>query len=135
MYFLKSQIQGTTNLSSLNTVYSVDYELMHKRFGHPSKQVLENAKEHTKNFPWNIPIPQKTPICHGWAEGKMPSKSFPLSTTHATKTFQKIHSDLKSLLVESYHWFKYFVTFLDNYSSHLSIALLRNKDDTLPALK
>ena len=62
VYFLKSQIQGTAKLSSLDTVYSVDYELMHKRFGHPSKQVLENAKEHTKNFPRNIQIPQKTPV-------------------------------------------------------------------------
>ena len=57
----------------------VDYELLHRHFGHPSKDVLQKAVENTSNFPKDIKFPKHHPICRGCAEGKMPSASFPPS--------------------------------------------------------
>ena len=65
----------------------------------------------------------------------MPSKSFPPSTSRAKKPFEKIHSDLKSFPVESYHRYKYFIAFFDDYTSHGWIVLLRKKDDAIKALR
>ena len=111
----------------------MDYDLMHRRFGHPSKDVLKHAQSHTKGFP-TISFDKETFICSGCAQGKMFSLSFPTSNKHAKKLFDKVHSDLKSLPVESYHKYKYFITFVDNYSSFSWVVLLHNKALAISAL-
>ena len=41
---------------SIEAIYKVDYDLIHRRLGHPSKEVLKRAKDHTKGFPDGIII-------------------------------------------------------------------------------
>ena len=65
----------------------------------------------------------------------MTSKSFPQSLTHASKPFERIHSDLKSFPVESYHRYKYFISFLDDYSSYAWVVCIRTKDAAISALR
>jgi hypothetical protein len=56
-------------------IYQVDYDLMHRRLGHPSPEVLRRAKSHTKGFPDSVQIPTKPQLCPGCAQGKMPAAS------------------------------------------------------------
>ena len=77
--WLRVQVTPAANLLAKSTVFTVDYELMQCRFGHPSKEVLQKAAENTSDFPKNIKFPKNNPICQGCAEGKMPSASFPPS--------------------------------------------------------
>jgi transposase InsO family protein len=63
----------------------------------------------------------------------MHAHPFPVTETQAKEPFEKIHSDLKEFLVESYHRFKYMITFLDDYTSHGWIKFLRWKSDTIKA--
>ena len=65
----------------------------------------------------------------------MPSQAFPPSKTHMEKPFEKVHSNLKSFPVVSYHKYKYFISFVDNYTSFSWIVLLRNKALAIAALK
>ena len=65
----------------------------------------------------------------------MPAASHPLSLTWATEVFKRIHSDLKSFPVLSYHKYKYFIVFLDNYTSFAWITLLYDKASAITALK
>jgi len=109
-------------------------KIWHKCLGHPSKDVLKRAKE-LKDFPNDLVFPEHSPLCRGCAEGKMHSKSFPESDSQASKLFQLMHSDLKEFPVESYSKYIYIITFLDDYSSHAWIALLRKKSQTLTAFK
>lgn len=44
-------------------VNEVDYSTMHRRFAHPSKDVLAKAKEHTSGFPKKVEIPKDSLIC------------------------------------------------------------------------
>ncbi len=37
-----------SNDAKASLIYNVDYDLMHCRLGHPSKEVLRRAKDHTK---------------------------------------------------------------------------------------
>jgi hypothetical protein len=62
-------------------------------------------------------------------------KASPESDSRATKLFQIVHSDLKEFPVESYSRYKYLISFLDDYSSHAWVALLRKKSETLTAFK
>ena len=98
---------------------------MHRQLGHPSKDILSHAKDKTMGFPKGISFPKADPICPGCAKGKMPSKSFPTSESHATKPFEKIHSNLKSFSVVSYHKHKYYISFVDDYSSYSWIVCLQ----------
>src|SRR6266850_2456289 len=70
---------SSVNPTSLNLVLKEDYELMHRRFGHPSKDVMRRALQNTQGFP-KIDFPRSKPICPGCTQGKMPQKAFlPLS--------------------------------------------------------
>ncbi len=97
-------------------IYKVDYELMHKHLGHPSKDVLTNAPKHVKGFPRDLEVPSKSPVCPGCVQGKMPASAHPPSETRATVPFKRIHSNLKSFPMVLYHKYKYFVNFIDDYT-------------------
>jgi hypothetical protein len=122
------------SIADFTSIFKVDYDVWHKRFGHPSKDVLRRARK-LKNFPETLEIPESSPPCKGCAEGKQHSDSFPKSQSRAKKPFDLVHSDLKELPVLSYSKFKYLVSFLDDHSSHAWVVLLKKKSDTLPAFK
>jgi len=82
-----------------------------------------------------VQTPKFIPICPGCAQGKIKSRSFPESQSHATRLFELIHLDLKSLPVESYHKFKHFIVFIDDKSLHMWMANLRKKSDASKAIK
>jgi hypothetical protein len=60
-----SVIDVQAKASVFNTIYLVDYDLLHRHLGHPSKDVLSNAKSKTKGFPQDLQIPTDTPVCPG----------------------------------------------------------------------
>jgi len=116
-------------------IYLVDYDLMHRRLGHPSKDVMTHARRNVNGFPKSVTIPSQSPVCPGCAQGKMPASAHPPSDTRATAPFERIHSDLKSFPVVSYHKYKYFVSFIDDFTSYAWIVLLRDKASAITALK
>ena len=118
--------------STVQSIYIVDYEMMHKRLAHPSKDVLQKARKHLKDFP-QIEIPSEDHVCPGCAQGKMTNRPFPATTQRASRPFELIHSDLKSFPIESYHRFKYVIVFFDDYSSNAWTVNLRTKDAALTA--
>jgi Integrase core domain len=65
----------------------------------------------------------------------MTASSHPPSATRAKAAFEHIHSDLKSFPVELYHKYKYFVSFLDDFSLFTWIVLLWDKVSAILALK
>ena len=116
------------------SIYGIDYEIMHKRMAHPSKEVLQKAWKHLKGFP-EIEFPKEEHLCPGCAQGKMTNRSFPPSTRRASLPFQLIHSDLKSFPIESYHKHRYVIVFVDDYTSFMWTVNLRTKDAALTATK
>ena len=135
LFWLSARITPAATLLTMSGVSAPDYDTMHRRFGHPSKDVLRHASGNTKNFPSGISFPKNDPICRGCAEGKMPSQSFPPSVSRATKPFELVHTDLKALPTISYHKYKYFITFLDDFTSHGWIMLLKAKSDAQKAIR
>jgi hypothetical protein len=64
------------NTATFATIYKVDYDIWHKRLGHPSKDVLKRAKE-LKDFPNDLVFPEHSPLCRGCAEGIQSRTSVP----------------------------------------------------------
>jgi transposase InsO family protein len=136
VYWLDTSVTDIqAKVSIFNTIYSADYNLLHRRLGHPSKDVLSNAKSKMKGFHQDLQIPTDMPVCPGCMQGKMPASSHPPSATRVKAAFECIHSDLKSFPVGSYHKYKYFVSFLDDFSLFAWVVLLQDKASAILALK
>ena len=133
IYVIRALAACNTDLhGTVESIYIINYETMHKWLAHPSKDMLQKARKHLKDFP-QIEIPSEDHICPGCAQGKMTNRPFPASTWRVSKPFQLIHLDLKSFPIESYHRFKYVIVFFDDYTSNAWTVNLRTKDAALTA--
>src|SRR5208283_3425404 len=116
IFWMSTRVISDASLVAVPVIYIADHEIWHKRLGHPSKEVLRKCPEHLEGFPKNLKIDHS--LCPGCLKGKMASKPFPASTSCATKPFELVHTDLKEFPVQSYHKYKWIVTFFDDYTSH-----------------
>ena len=128
-------LDSTIQKESINAITkNPDYYIWHKCLGHPQDAAIKNGKNSLSGMP-KSDIPNRKPICPGCAKGKMHSKPFPESNSRAVAPFDIIHSDLKEISMISYHKYKYFVTFIDDYSGYLWTVLLKKKSDITQAIK
>jgi hypothetical protein len=116
------------------SIYSLDYETMHRRLAHRSRDVLQRAGKHIKDFSL-VQFPEKSAVCPGCEQGKMTNKPFPPSESRADKPFELVHSDLKSFPIASYQKYMYAIIFYDDCTSHAWMMNLRTKDAALMATK
>jgi GAG-pre-integrase domain len=135
IYWLSARLTSRHAILAMSSVTTVDYDIMHRRFAHPSKDVLRHASGNTQNFPSNMSFPSNDPVCQGCAEGKMTRSSFPPSQGRSKASFDKIHMDLKEFSVQSYNNYKFFILFFDDCTSFGWIVLLRHKSEADPAIR
>ena len=64
----------------------------------------------------------------------MPSQSFLPTESQAKQPFELVHIDVFLLPVVFYHKYKYFLTFLNDCTSHGWITMLKSKSDTNKAI-
>ena len=114
IYWLSARLTSKHAMLALSLVHTIDYDIMHRRFAHPSKDVLQHASGNTQDFPSNLPFPAIDPVCPGYAEGKMTRSLFPPSPGRSKAPFDKIHMDPKEFSVLSYNKYKFFILFFDN---------------------
>ena len=133
MYWVRAPtVQSTDNAPS--TMSAVDYELLHRCMGHPSKDVLRAGLKHIKDFP-DVYIPSNEPVCPGCQLGKQPNHPFTHNEMHVTNPFELVYLDLKSFPVELYHKFKYAIILYDDYTSMGWVLGMHSKDQALLAVK
>ena len=135
LYWLSARLTSKHTILALSLVHTIDYNIMHRHFAHPSKDVLQHASENTQNFPSNLPFPTIDPVCPGCAEEKMTRSLFSPSPGHSKAPFDKIHMDLKEFSVLSYNRYKFFILFFDDCTSHGWLTLLRQKSEADPAIR
>ena len=132
LHWLRADVLNP-ELEMVNMV-SIDHDLWHNRFAHPGNEVLKHAPDNVKGLP-KIPIPTEKTTCKGCVIGKEPQKSYPLSNKRAKTSLELVHMDLTELPIQSYHKYKYVVTFLDDCSSYAYLTKLRLKSETFTAFK
>jgi len=134
-YYLEAEIVPHLKEKAMPALHIPVWTTWHERLGHPSDNVLPHFKDHTIGFSKTSLVRDNKKICIGCIEGKMTSKSFPISDTRASKAFELVHSDLKEFPTKSYHGFKYYISFIDDYTSYAWTMNLRTKDESLKALQ
>ena len=133
IYWLSTKLASADSLLAKSLICSADYDIMHHWFNHPSKDVLQHASGTTLGFP-SITFPHKECICPRCAEGKMTRFVFPASDQRSAKPFDKIHMDLKTMPMWSYHGYNYFLIIFDDATSHSWTINLKQKSDANPAI-
>jgi hypothetical protein len=54
IYWLSARLTSRHAMLAMSSVTTVDYDIMHRRFAHPGKDVLRHASGNTQNFPSNM---------------------------------------------------------------------------------
>jgi len=134
IFVIHAYIGTKPSIRAAKQIFHPDFETYHCRFVHPSNNVLHKIGKYTNGLSGQIQIPE-THICPGCEQGKKMNKMFPSTKTCANQPFELVHSDLKSIPVESYHKYKYTIVFLDDFSSNTWTINLRTKDAALLATK
>ncbi|XP_049394911.1 uncharacterized protein LOC125859256 [Solanum stenotomum] len=110
-------------------------EVWHKRLGHPNSIVLSHLSNSgllgNKNQ-----FSVASFNCSTCKLGKSKTLSFPNFGSRAAKCFDVIHSDVWGISpVISHAHFKYFVTFIDDYSRFTWVYFLRSKSEVFSIFK
>nr|KYP40130.1 Retrovirus-related Pol polyprotein from transposon TNT 1-94 [Cajanus cajan] len=115
----------------------VDYQVWHRRLGHPNSNVLHDMLKY--GFLGNKHTPSLNDIhfhCIPCKLGKSKILPFPTHQSHVTQPFDIIHSDVWGVApVTSHAHYKYFVTFIDDYSRFTWVYFLRSKDEVFATFK
>jgi len=77
----------------VHSIFKVDYDIMHRRLAHPSKEVLRKARSSTKDSrksAFHGTIPYALDV--HWERCL---RTFPPSQSRAKNPFDKVHSNLK----------------------------------------
>jgi transposase InsO family protein len=123
-------------LSLLCNKSRVSPEVWHKRLGHPNSRILSyllksgllNNKEHFSSAVFSD--------CATCKLGKSKILPFPSEGSKATHSFEIIHSDVWGISPTISHaQYKYFVTFIDDYSKYTWVYFLRHKSEVFPMFK
>ena len=102
------------------------HSLWHQRLGHPSESVFN--KIHPS-------LPKGTDgcdICHYSKSTRLP---FNLSLSKSSEMFELVHSDVWGPFSLSIDGFKYFVTFIDDFSKVTWVYLLKSKSEVFECFK
>lgn len=115
----------------------VNYRAWHKRLGHLNSNVfyalLNSGLLGNKRSP-SLSVVQFD--CNSCKLGKSKILPFPTHTPNVVQPFDLIHSDVWGMApVTSHANYKYFVTFIDDYSRFTWIYFLHSKDEVFSVFK
>jgi histone deacetylase 1/2 len=98
----------------------------HRRLGHPSSTVVQQVLR-DNNIPFSESI--KESVCDACQKGKSHQLPYPKSSSVSTFPLELVFSDVWGPAPSSFGRYKYYVSFIDDYSKFTWIYLLKNKSE------
>ncbi|KAE8667725.1 hypothetical protein F3Y22_tig00112383pilonHSYRG00494 [Hibiscus syriacus] len=111
------------------------YQLWHKRLGHPAHPVLVQACKQVGVMFTSRNNTVGNSICVACRLGKSHKLPFNQSQTVYTTPFHLIFSDVWGPAHIASNGYRYYVSFVDAYTRHSWIYLLKTKDQVLPTFR
>jgi histone deacetylase 1/2 len=109
------------------SINKVSLDRWHNRLGHPSFPIVERVlKNHKLSF---SPELNKDVVCDACQKGKSHQLPYPVSTSVSSHPLELVFSDVWGAAPESAGCFKYYVSFIDDYSKFTWIYLLKYKSE------
>ena len=119
-----------SNYVAYNAIQS-NNQVWHRRLGHPNSHVLRVLLK-SRSLGNKNSTSSKIDIvdCASCKLDKSKSLPFPLHTTHTTKPFELVHTDVWGIApVISHEHYKYFVTFIDDFTRFTWVYFLQSKSE------
>ena len=98
----------------------------HQRFGHPSSAV---ARSIIKSNKLASSIESESLVCDACQRAKSHQLSYSHSTRVSSSPLELVHSDVWGPAIASSGGFKYYVSFVDDFSRYTWIYLIKHKSD------
>ncbi|GBE78927.1 predicted protein [Sparassis crispa] len=135
--FLDGTVQPAPESAQAITTVPLDLNLWHRRFAHHNyADVQKMIREELVTGLMLDSKQQPDPICEPCLAGKMHANPFPTSDSHASKPLELIHTDVHGPLpVCTHSGYRYWITFIDDYSRFRVVLLLKAKSEAFDAFK
>ena len=134
LYWL--EMTSTVATANISSRAANEMELWHRRFGHVNAQSLKamQKNQHVLGLP-KVPF-QSIGCCDTCVQSKSTRLPFNDTRTRATRPLGRIHSDVCGPIdPRTFNGFRYFVTFIDDFSHMVAVYLMKSKDETLQSFK
>ena len=122
------------SLSSATTL-PLNWDLWHGCLCH--HHLASIKKLHSGNLVTGFKLDSQAdpdPVCEACKAGKMHADLFPPSSSRASKPLQLIHNDVHGPVKVSTQGYRYWVTFIDDFSHFKAVYLLKQKSSTLSGI-
>jgi transposase InsO family protein len=129
-------VEELASLSSTATL-PMDLTLLHRRLCH--HHLAGIRKLLSGNLVTGLRLDSKAepdPVCEACKAGKMHADPFPTSSTRASRPLQLVHSDVHGpVKVSTHQGYRYWVSFIDDFSRFKAVYLLKRKSEVFGAFK
>ena len=134
--FLDGVTEPVTEFACPATTVPLDLSLWHRRFAHHNVTDIKSVME--RNLVTGMKLDRKAtldPVCEPCLAGKMSANPFPSSQTRASRPLELVHSDVHAVPYATFSGFRYWVTFIDDYSRYRFVVPIRAKSDVFDTFK
>lgn len=128
LYWLTCRTKNVT--ANVAKVISDENELWHKRLGHLGMTNLLKLSKNGMAKGISNSLTNELSLCESCLKGKQTRLPFDGTRFRAKRPLQIVHSDICGPVnVETYDEYKYFVTFVDDYTHVTVLYLMKTKDE------
>lgn len=115
----------------------VDLNVLHRVCGHMNNNDIKMAMKHNLVLDLDTIVKNKRiERCEGCQMGKQKSASYKPSSTITTRPLELVHTDVCGPFpVASLEGYKYYVTFIDDFTKYLVTYPIKNKSDVTEVFK
>ena len=134
-YLNGSTIDNSERVQLASTL-PLDLTLWHRRLGHLNHDDIRKMLR--QNLVTGLTLDSSAkpdPICEPCLAGKMHANPFPSSDSRTEELLELIHSDLHHVGATSHSGYKYWITFIDDFSRFKAVVPLKLKSDAFDAFK
>jgi histone deacetylase 1/2 len=115
------------NVEASSWVNKVSVDRWHSRLGHPAIPTVERILRHNK-LP-HLLDSSKHSVCSACQQAKSHQLPYSVSTSISTQPLELIFSDVWGPAIDSVGRYKYYVSFIDDFSKFTWIYLLKYKSE------
>ena len=134
--FLDGMTQCVTQYAQPATILPLDLALWHCQFAHHNTADIKSLVE--QNLVTGMRIDSKSaadPICKPCLAGKMHANPFTTSQNCASRPLELVHSDTHQVSYQTFSGYRYWVTFIDDYSRYQFVIPVHGKSDVFDTFK
>lgn len=134
VYWINYWLNDSSAQANLSKSTEETNQLWHRRYGHLNMQYLTKLLRKEMVTEMNDKITEDLPFCESCVLGKQARKPFQGTRPATTRPLERVHSD-ECVTQKSYDGYKYFVSFIDDFSHMVVVYRMKSKGEVFQNFK